>query len=48
MSTCKNCGTRLSCGCQKRTATDGKGTCTKCVAAYNAKLKAGKLNKFVK
>jgi hypothetical protein len=31
MSTCANCGTKLSCGCQKRTTADGKSACTNCV-----------------
>lgn len=31
MSTCGNCGTKLSCGCQKRTTADGKSACTNCV-----------------
>ena len=39
MSTCSNCKTRLSCGCQKRTASNGTSVCSKCKAAYEAKLK---------
>ena len=35
---CNNCKTKLSCGCKKRTALDGKSCCTSCVDAYNAKL----------
>ena len=31
MSTCANCGAKLSCGCQKRTTADGKSACTNCV-----------------
>jgi hypothetical protein len=31
MSTCGNCGAKLSCGCQKRTTADGKSACTNCV-----------------
>ena len=31
---CQNCGSRLSCGCQKRTASDGKQCCSKCITAY--------------
>ena len=41
-STCTNCGRGLSCGCQRRTASDGKQVCTSCVAAYEAKVKAQK------
>lgn len=36
---CPNCQSKITCGCQKRTATDGKQTCSNCVAAYNYKLK---------
>ena len=35
---CQNCGSRLSCGCQKRTASDGKQCCSKCITAYQNKL----------
>ena len=31
MSKCANCGTKLSCGCQKRTGPNGKQMCTSCV-----------------
>lgn len=30
MSTCANCGARLTCGCQKRTLPDGKSGCSNC------------------
>lgn len=36
---CSNCGAKLSCGCQKRVATDGKTCCTSCVGNYNNSLK---------
>jgi hypothetical protein len=39
---CANCGAALSCGCQKRTAPDGKQVCTKCVHSYEAKKKEPK------
>ena len=39
-SACQNCGTRMSCGCQKRTATNGASACSSCVSALNAKLAA--------
>jgi DNA primase catalytic subunit len=42
MATCKNCNTRLSCGCQKRRASDGKEVCTNCVNTYEASLKTNK------
>lgn len=37
MSTCGNCGTKLSCGCQKRTLADGKQGCSSCVNKTVAK-----------
>lgn len=36
MSTCTNCGAQLSCGCQKRKASDGKSVCANCVGRYEA------------
>lgn len=36
---CTNCGAKLSCGCQKRTASDGRAVCGTCIAAYEAGLK---------
>lgn len=39
MATCSNCNARLSCGCQKRTASDGKGCCSTCINAYEARIK---------
>ena len=35
---CPNCNAPLSCGCQKRTASDGKQVCSSCVAAYERKI----------
>lgn len=28
---CPNCGSKLSCGCQKRTSSGGKQCCSKCI-----------------
>ena len=42
MAMCSNCKSNLSCGCQKRTASDGKSVCTKCQTSYEAKLKQTK------
>jgi hypothetical protein len=39
MSTCPNCKKALSCGCQKRKASDGKVVCTNCLSKYEASLK---------
>ena len=35
---CNNCGAKLSCGCQRKTAKDGKSCCTNCVNKYNKTL----------
>ncbi len=42
MMKCQNCGNTLSCGCQRRVASDGKNCCTACIATYEAKLKVKK------
>lgn len=39
MSTCPNCGKKLSCGCQKIKASDGRICCNSCVGYYNKSLK---------
>lgn len=36
---CTNCKNQLSCGCQKRAASDGRAVCTTCIAPYEAKIK---------
>ena len=35
---CQNCQSKLSCGCQKRIATDGKEVCSSCVTTYENSL----------
>lgn len=40
MSACLNCNKKLSCGCQKRTASDGKSVCSNCLSNYERNLKA--------
>ena len=42
-SKCSNCGKALSCGCQKRKASDGRSVCASCVDAYEASLKQQKI-----
>jgi len=39
MANCPNCKIRLSCGCQRRTATDKAIVCTNCITAYEVKIK---------
>ena len=41
MNTCQNCNAKLTCGCQKRTASNGKPVCSNCLSSYEAKLKGG-------
>lgn len=52
MSVCSNCKAKLSCGCQKRKASDGQQVCASCLAKYEAKLKGPQpkdnLQKFTK
>lgn len=42
---CPNCNSQITCGCQKRTASDGKQVCSTCLTAYENKLKAEKEKK---
>jgi len=39
MARCGNCGVTMTCSCQKRTASDGKVGCAKCIPAYQKTLK---------
>jgi hypothetical protein len=39
MATCSNCKKNLSCGCQKKQASDGASVCNNCYTAYEAGLK---------
>lgn len=36
---CPNCKARLSCGCQKRSASNGAAVCTMCINAYEQSLR---------
>jgi hypothetical protein len=38
MQKCLNCDSQITCGCQRRHATDGKLVCTKCLTDYENKL----------
>ena len=42
---CPNCNSKITCGCQKCTASDGKQVCTSCVNAYEQTLKVQKQQK---
>lgn len=39
MANCPNCGAALNCGCQRKTASDGKQGCVQCIPAYEQRLK---------
>jgi len=39
MAKCSNCSKILSCGCQKRVASNKAQVCTNCISAYEMKLK---------
>ena len=41
-TTCPNCKTRLSCGCQNRKASNGATVCTNCIGKYEASLTIAK------
>lgn len=36
--TCPNCKKTLTCGCQKKKASDGKDVCVNCISAYENSL----------
>lgn len=36
--TCPNCKAAMSCGCQKRVASNGTTVCSNCQASYEASL----------
>jgi hypothetical protein len=40
MSACSNCGIKIGCSCQRRTASDGTAVCSSCVIDYEQKLKS--------
>ena len=44
MANCTNCKRKITCGCQKRTASNGVSVCTNCLAQYEASLKAALKN----
>jgi hypothetical protein len=36
--TCPNCGRVITCGCQRRVATNGASVCTACIQTYDHQL----------
>ena len=43
---CPSCKNKVGCKCSLRRASDGTQCCTKCIAAYEAKLKQLKLKRW--
>ena len=42
MAKCPNCGAGMSCGCQKRAASNGATACSSCINSLEATLKGEK------
>jgi len=38
MSQCSNCKQQLSCGCQKRNASNGVQVCSNCLSSYESQI----------
>jgi hypothetical protein len=45
---CQNCKSKLSCGCQKRSASNGVPVCTMCLSSYEATLKTSPVAPVIK
>lgn len=43
MAACPNCGKVLSCGCQKKKASDGKVVCANCINKYELSKKTNQI-----
>lgn len=42
MAQCSNCKKNLSCGCQKKKASDGTSVCASCITSYEAQTNKNK------
>ena len=40
MSQCSNCNQKLSCGCQRRNASNGVQVCSNCLSNYESQIQA--------
>ena len=47
MAQCPNCGKQLSCGCQRRIASNGVSACTNCIGILEAKIKNSGQRHFI-
>lgn len=43
MAKCANCGANMSCGCQKRTASNGVIACSTCINTLETTIKKSKV-----
>lgn len=48
MAKCANCGAGMSCGCQKRAASNGATACTACINTLEAQIQKAKETAAVK
>jgi transcription elongation factor Elf1 len=39
MSQCSNCNQTLTCGCQRRNASNGVQVCSNCLSSYESQIK---------
>lgn len=42
---CPNCGSTITCGCQRKIALDGTVCCANCIVAYESKSKGSSKKK---
>jgi hypothetical protein len=47
MNACPNCGKKLSCGCQKKKASNGQTVCADCKVKYEQELQQ-QIKKYTK
>jgi hypothetical protein len=45
MQQCLNCGAKITCGCKRRHASDGKLVCVNCITDYEKSLEELKKGK---
>lgn len=46
MVNCPNCASKITCGCQKRLASNGTYVCSKCINTYEEQIKKEKEEKL--
>lgn len=45
MAHCSNCQKPITCGCQKRTASNGRSCCSSCIVAYENSINSNAVKK---